>query len=332
MLFRLEAEFKLHHRVMLSINFDTDLKKHVRTTEFDVLPDILGSTTITSLQASYDAASGVESAMSTPWKGLLPFVQDVIAPFAYAKFLPSANGMAGQSGLMVPAEGQTASAPKWMYEEQMLAAEAAGWEAVEHLYKYLEANKATFTAWAASDQYSEFKGGFIFNAKTFDDCVKIGKSCRTFVAVKPKMANIEQWAILPVLGQTLFDQIKAQIKANTVSADNAVILPLIREAVANLTMASAFDSLNMKVDGRGITVYEASTGNESSSRIQAQMAERKEYKKNLKDTGEAILNRLAKYLNDNASTYPLFQASDAYKPDDDDVFRNAAGSRTSFLM
>ena len=317
---------------MLSIKFDTDLKKHVRTTEYDILSNILDTTSITSLQASYDTANGVESAMSTPWKGLLPFVQDVIAPFAYAKFLPSANGMAGQSGLMVPGEGQTASAPKWMYEEQLLAADAAGWEGVELLYKYLEANKSLFTAWTASDQYSEFKGGFIFNAKTFDDCVKIGKSCRTFVAIKPKMANIEQWAILPVLGQTLFDEIKTQIKANSVSASNAIILPLIREAVANLTMASALDSLNMKIDGRGITVYEASTGNESSSRIQAQLTERKEYKKNLKDTGDAALNSLAKYLNDNASTYPLFEASDAYKPDDDSVFRNAEGSRTAFLM
>lgn len=329
MLFKTTDDFKKAYRVGLSLDFEKDLESAIRTTERQVLPSILDSATITALQSSYDTASQVVANMSpAKYKNLIPWVRDVVAPFAFIQILPTLNGISSQGGLFVPAEGPNAAAPKWMYDEQLLKAEEAAWAAVERLYGYMEDNKSDFTSWTSSDQYSEFKNGFITSAVQFDKYVKIRKSRLLFVQLVPIMKRVEEYTLKPLMGAGLFDQIKTQLLADNLSTANKKLMEPIYNAVSTLTMAAAIDILNLRFDGSGVTVHQSTTSNETTGKIQANEEAKKKHKDMMQYTGDMVLSNLAEYLKENHASYPLYEASTAYMPDNSSTFTNSSDGKS----
>ncbi len=103
-----------------------------------------------------------------------------------------------------------------------------GYSGIDTMLAFLEKNKADYPLWVASDAYTVTLKFFINSSTAFSEEYNINNSRRTFLALQSVMKKIEAFEIEPTLTSDLFDLVKAEILASTVSTDNAALLKYIR--------------------------------------------------------------------------------------------------------
>lgn len=311
MIFTTTAEIKKHHPCLITFKFE-EIEHLVRQVGEDEIVPLIGD-------ALYEELTGESS--SSVDDALLEKVRDVLAPLIFYYYIPFAQGKVGTAGiLIVQNEGET-QAPGWMIREMRSEAYEKAMKAAERLLKWLEKNKADYDSWVDSDAYTVFKELFINTVDEFHDEVNIDKSRRTFLALKQKIKLCEKEYIKPILGTTLFDAIKEDINSGEISAEFEPLLDLIRTALANLSIASAINSLNLKIDKNGITLYEA-LGNDDPKRKQPLAEQLREFKQEHQQIGENFLKKLSDYLRDNKDDYSDYVDSDEAEENDGEHFTN----------
>lgn len=170
---------------------------------------------------------------------LLPYVQRILVRFAIFMSVDELDLMLTNSGFVVTSNASVTPASTERVSKFKKSMEQAGWDAVELLLRFLEDNEAEYEAWATSTAYSKAVRGFVNAASEFDDKVMISRL--DFHRYRLTMDRIEYEKIIPVISQDLYDTIKAEILADDVSADNEVILPLIKNAIIFFTAAEEID-------------------------------------------------------------------------------------------
>lgn len=306
------------------LSFDlSDLQSDLSAAENDWLRDeLLGNDTYDYLHTAYKDSIKTPhpTALGAKEKELLQKCCDVIAPMAFANYLPFAQGKAGQSGIMVIENEEFRPAPKWMVEQQIESAIEKAYKAMERLLRFLEDENTYFVDWTISPQATLYKNGFIWNASEFDKFVKINKSRRLFSKIQPSMDWIEETKIKPLMGDTLFNTIITELRSGTVSPDNNLLLPFIKRAVACLSFNIAAHSLRLITSDNGFLLYESLQSNEARFKKAASLDDIYPMLKNIEAMGNEALKSLSDYLYANSSNYPDFVNSSAYKPNDEKVY------------
>ncbi len=315
-------EMKQHASVMISFDFG-DVKHHVRRVEADYLIDLIGQTEYDNLQTAFDAWVADPEANPLPAEksALLEQVRDVIAPLAFWKYLPFAQVKAGQQGLMIMDDGEMRPATDVQVKSFINSMQLDGFASMDRLLRWLETNKATYTDWAASPQFTQFKSTYIQTVVQFEKYVKIGESRRMFRAMYPLLEQTENFKIVPVISQALHNEIKAQILADTVTVENQALLNYIKPAVALHTIAAATEVMACKMDHKGITLMDAEASDKNAT-IKAAALKLAQTRTQHQHFATTYITQLRDYLEANASTYPLFEASDQYTPDDPAIYEN----------
>jgi hypothetical protein len=118
-------------------------------------------------------------------------------------------------------------------------------------------------------------------------------------------------AIRPVLGSDLYDLLKTELKARTVSEENTKLLAeFIRPAVAHLVIAEAMDVLPVQITENGVRVVEMLQSFPSDvMEKNAPEAVRASKKSAAMDVAKQYLSALVTELKDNgAELYPTYYA------------------------
>lgn len=282
-------------------------------------------------QAEYDALNtwynaGTPPAESATKSALLLNVQAALALYAKYLWIPSGQLQEGDSGIRIATTDTLKTAFQWQIDElQRSVIEQAG-NAMDDLLAFMEANKGDYALWSASSAYTLFKDCFIPSAAKFTEIYNgLGGSRLNFMAIRGQMVKIQDFVIQSELSQTFYDELKAQLKANTLSANNAKLIPMIQNVVANLTMSSAFTQLSVKIGEDGVVNF-----NTTASRV---VSRQNEPAKNQQITkletqaekdGRAYLVILKEYLKANIANYPTYASSDAYDSEEstDNSFKN----------
>ena len=188
----------------------------------------------------------------------------------------------------------------------------AGFRALEQAIEYLELNidDALFFTYALSDQHLSSRAFFINSAKVFTTYFKaINNSTITFRAMLDSLDRAERTYILPVLGETFFDVLKAKILDGNLTINEKKLIKIINRPLALFTVGEAVPVLPMEFDGTNIFINNSPAYGNSENvegKIAASEGRLSILMNNCMMQGEAELQRLKAYLIKNAGLFPSY--------------------------
>ena len=183
-------------------------------------------------------------------------------------------------------------------------------KAMDDLLEYLDSNRNLYIAYLPEDPDL-----FIRNTAEFNQQVDIRGSRRVFAALKPIMRSIEKKYLRPTLSDSLFDEVKGQIKSGQqLSISNNELMPFIQCAVAHLTIARALQEISIDILDWGIFENAQNTFESIASKASANSDKISVMVSANQTDGEAELKALQEFLDSKASPdiYPLYFNSARY--------------------
>lgn len=230
----------------------------------------------------------------------LPYVRKCLINFALYKYAPMGQIQFSDSGIHI----SVSESKKTAFEHQFKALQSSfietGYDSLETLLQFLEANEDDYATWKGSDQYTKNKKHFINSSKVFEEHYELKRGRQTFKAITPTMGHIEKLAIKPIIGPAYFLDLKTKIQSKAaLSTPDQLILDEIQPAVAFFTIAEAIANNTVKVIEEGITT------NSGSAQISTEVLSKKISQ--AKTMANRYISSLTKQLNDNLDDYPLYK-------------------------
>ena len=313
MLFKTAAEFKTY--VPVNVNFDLDqLTPFIKTVERDFLKkDIcLGSAEYTALEAAYQANS-----MSAAQTALLPYAQEVVACFAFVKWIPTGQLDISDVGIRINSNSEQKQAFQWQINELTREWIANGYSAQEALLTFLQSNRTTYTTWAGSNAFTVYKEFLFTGADDFQTFFNIQSSRRTYASLATVIRLVESLYIVPTIGCAYLNELKTKFHAQpqTLTSDDNNIITDLKNAIAHLTIHHACKTLPVEVAGDGIVINSfLSNNDESVQREPAPMPVLKRLEYETEVLGRSLLEKVRLWLNKYASAtvFATYFASGLY--------------------
>jgi hypothetical protein len=330
MLFTTLPELKAYLPASLTFNIN-DLKPYITRAEQRFIIPFLSKAQFDNLQTAYNASiATIPTPLSADNAALLDKVRAALANFAFMMYVPMGQVQIDSSGIRVSVTENNKPANPAQIENLIKSFSDGGYESTDTLIDFLEQNKSIYTLWAASSSYTEFKELFINTTAQFTESVFISPSManarRTFLSFRSTMKKVEDFFVMPIIAGDLFDEIKTQIAADTLTAENTKLLTMIRPAVANLTVAKAIANNSVSYQENSIT-----TDYKSDGLIVADTNKLSLLRNQSVEDGQTYLKMLRDYLYANVDAYPLFKNSAAYSVGSTDVFTNDVTNKIYFL-
>ena len=207
-------------------------------------------------------------------------------------------------------EGTSTPANEEQYTTALWNAYRTGYDKLEVLlWNFLVPNAADYPLWTAWDGSAITSDLFLFSPKMFQEYhpLQTPGALETWLKLRPLMRRIELYYIKPVLCDDLFNELKTQVAADTVTAANAIILQFVRDAVAAYTVVDAAAKLNLQLTARG-----AKTRVSTDSRYARTTASDRDYEHLYTNENSDIARAMAtlnQYLYANKADYPLWEES-----------------------
>jgi hypothetical protein len=185
-------------------------------------------------------------------------IRNPIAINAYRMYAPSNDLSHTNDGRKMRNEEHEKNAFQWMIDSDNAAHEKRYYRALDDLIQLLDASKietetaeTIYAIWTTSDEYKASHSLFIKNTREFDRYVVI-ESRYLYSKLCPGIEECELEQIIPIIGQTKYDEIKTTLLETTPIEDGTIVqlLNQIRKACANYAMAWAIPrfSINLLPD------------------------------------------------------------------------------------
>lgn len=294
-------------RIANNVSFD-QLSQFMNEFELNQIQDIFGAAFYNAINARYN--NGAPSpALTTHEAAVITLLQGAIVRLAFVKAIPTLISSFQGTGFYQA--GASSGTQKQLYEWQKLDIENAyledGWKNIGSAQSYLFANRATaeFATWKDSSAEKKSRALFITSARHFSEYIEIGRSHRTYEALKTTIKEVEKLRIKPILGETLFASIKASLLVAEPTGKNVIALDYINHAVANLAFASALEKLEFKIDEEGARVISISATSAGKAKVKTPGEEERKAKTMAacKQAAFEFLSDLINYLNANAPDF-----------------------------
>jgi hypothetical protein len=260
-----------------TFEFD-NIMPYVASAQETYLKPYLGSFLYTSLLAY---CNDDEAEADSAYDALLPYVRNTVAKFAFYQAVPMLNVAITSSGFGVVSNTNLAPASDTRVNAFRTALEIEGWNLMESMLAFLEENSSDYDEWTASEAFTKHFDTMINTAEQFDAIIHINKSRLEFQRLIPDMKNVETLRIEPGLSKTMCDEIRRQLKTDSLDAKYLDILTNIRRAIAYFTWVDAAKTTSL---------------------------DRFKYE----DLANAYLSAVKKVLDADLTTYDLYAASDSY--------------------
>lgn len=306
MLFKTVEEIKAFLPVNVSQDMDT-IAPFVSQAEGKFIIPAVSATQLAALQTAYDSGD-----MTSAQKSLLAKIRAPLANFAYLLYIPVGQVQISDAGIRIANTDQFKTAFQWQIDDLKNSFMDAGFDGLDQLLAFMEANKSDYALWTASSSYTLFKEGFLISAEEFNKYFNINSSRMTFQALKPIMRRVEDFKIKPVTCSTLFTEIKAAVSSGTINASMRALLDFIQPAVAHLTVAAAISEMAVKMTNNGLQVFGGSITNQVNVPEPAPANHLSNIQQQAENNGQNYLKQLKDYLDDNVDTYTTYASSSCY--------------------
>lgn len=199
---------------------------------------VLGKDQYEELDTYYNAES-VET--DAALDALLPYVQRPLCWFAFMKGLDNLNVVITNNGLAVVSNPNLAPASTDRRNNLLQNCQDNAWDNMETLLEFLEENINDYPNWETSDAYSTQYQLLISSARRFNELYPINRSRLTYLDWRHIMKDVELLQMEPVVSKKMMDELKEQLKVDSLSEDNELILEKLQKALAYLTVAEIKD-------------------------------------------------------------------------------------------
>jgi len=262
-------------------------------------------------QTQWDDLIAAVAGTPTPAQtNLLDYVRRCLALLTMHEYSHVGNIFFGENGMYRMESQEMKSAYKYQENDYRNAMFLNGWEAVEWMQLFLDANSATYTLWAASDSFTNTRAYFINYAEEFRAVYTKKLTRSTFEVLRPLIDELETFAILPLIGQSLFDVLKADILAGTLSANtyrNNLVL-LIRKALAHFVIEEGIKRHWIKFQHDRVVYNEQLEPQSSEKQSQASSQQISLKMRHHEEFANRHISFVKKYLTDNLDEFPEYQA------------------------
>lgn len=296
-----------------ALSYET-VKPYLLAVEYDHLAPLISHDLYTALDA-YDPEN---PAPGSKLGELLPLAKAVICKLALAEGIDFLQVQITDNGVMRTEKTDSKSAYHYQKTEAKDAFNRGGFKAEDTLLAYLEANAdhAEFTGWKEAEGYTIAREYMLSSAVEFHQYYSIDKSRRTFLALAGIMGRVEEITIQEAIGEGLFTEIKEEITAGSISAENQSILKrFLKPALAYLTIAAAAEELSLEVTHKGVILSQTLAANMNVGEKKAPPSNRIEVlSSKAQTTGLLYLSKLRTFLIREASAtkYAPFYTSELY--------------------
>lgn len=248
-LFTSFADFKLYvsGRVNTSLKLES-LEATIYETARRHLTPWLGQTFYEYLVAGA-GLSGAETA-------LLPFVKRPLAILTMYEWSKVGAIEMGESGMHRIESDTRKSAYRYQEREYKEDALEKGYNALEILLKQLDANKASFTTWAASAEGLAHRTPLLnyaadFRLLTLPDCDRY-----TFECIRPIISEVEMFGIQKQVPVTFWAGFITRHLAGTLTAAETQLRTYIRQSIAHGSIEEAVKQRWVRIDKGRIAIHE----------------------------------------------------------------------------
>ena len=244
--------------------------------------------------------------LSAAQEALLPYVQRPLAYLSLYEYAQIASVQFGEAGLF-RVEGENAKTPyKYQenaYKDHMLH---TGYEALEWMLKFLHANAIDYPTWIGSDAFARMFSGVLNLAEDMRSAYSKYLSRYTFEVIRPIITDVENFALVPLMGKNQYLVLIANIQENDLTPKERQLCQLCQKAVANLAMMEATARLWVRIEGAQVLQSERlePQGYEKTSPPIASALGFKMRREEL--MGNRYIAEVKSYLSDNAEDFPLY--------------------------
>jgi hypothetical protein len=143
--------------------------------------------------------------------------------------------------------------------------------------------------------------------------ISINNSRRVFLSIRNKIREIEQRSIPKLIGAGQYAELVAQLRANNVSANNALLIAKLEPIISKQALYMQLPFMRVQVGDNGIFMY--SQTDEIFKNLLASPADIKLLQQRLKegDFGfDSDIEELRQFLLDNIDNYPLVKSTGVY--------------------
>ena len=247
----------------------------------------------------------------------------MLAMYEYAKI----GGIQfGENGIFrIEAENQK-GAYKYQENQYKDAMLTNGYEALEDMLVFLNANRTDYTTWNTSTEAERSRALFINTAADFRMAYSKYVTRHTFEMLRTIIEDVETFAILPLIGDDQYDALKTAVAGATpLTAAARRLLKVIQKAVAAFTVKEAMQKMWLQVDGSKLVQLERlePQSYEKDSPPGSNVISLQLYQQDV--WANRLLSNIIRILNTHADDYPIYTAyleelAEAEEAEEENIF------------
>lgn len=248
---------------------------------------------------------------------LLKLIQIAEINLAYFTGFDLLNVITSDAGFQKPGDqGNFKGLYKYQEENLRRYFESTGYNGLDDMLKYIEANIEHFPEWEGSTNFTLRKSSIIKDAETFDAICFINKSRLTFLRLQRFMNEVIDFDIKPLLG-TEYTTLMTELAKEDPADKYAALVPEIQKPLAFLSCAKLIEKTGNLTD-RGLFFEGKNSGApDDSYKNPAQGDNALLSAGSYISTGKKYLEALRQYLIDNSFTSQGSENGSVYNRDND---------------
>lgn len=191
-------------------------------------------------QDFYD--SMVTAAAGTPnpdETALLPYIKKPLALLTMYEYSKVGKIEFGETGLHRIETDNRKSAYRYQEKEYVESMLEHGYDALENLLKFLDAEQATYTDWRDSEEGVAHRSALLNYASDFRRLTSHHCDRYTFEALRPIIADIEVWGAEKQLPEAFWAGFKSRHLAGTLTVSEKTLRTYMRQAFAQRALEEA---------------------------------------------------------------------------------------------
>jgi hypothetical protein len=287
--------------VTAQTNFE-EIRPSVRHIEENLLIPAIGQSLYDKLNTQLTEGTENEALAK-----LLSKTRETVSYLSVLAWLPFAAVKVGNKGINRLENSDGPTAFKYQETDLKQSLRQSGLAAMERLLLFLDSKRSTYPDWESTATAKNMRGNLINTTAEFSACYPIDNSPVIFMAIRPYMAQVEDFEIKPALGTALYGKLKAAIKAGDLTEAQTELLETLQKAIAFFTAASFSRRSGMTITDRGYffkTVEAQTNSPDAQSLVDSQSL----LPVILSDegTGRKYLKQALEYIGSHAEGFPEF--------------------------
>lgn len=282
------------------------LKPHIQNAENKYIKPVLGAAMFDELQEFYDTEPpGPLTEVQEAMQQLLLKTQHSLIHLAYFIGFDFLNVNVSDAGFQRIGGERTKGLYKYQEENLKTYFSDAGFNALDDMLVFIEENIQHFGEFKAEKNWTDLKTAFLPSVAVVENIpFNLHGSRLTFMALRPFVAFIEDTVVRPVIGQAIYDEIKAEMAKDQPAAKVTAILPYIRKPLIYLASALLMDETGATLFDKGL-YFEKTTGNQPDNKIKGPSTDERIAAAIARNQmiGNSYLDQLKSYLLENWDAY-----------------------------